>query len=424
MLERSSFAAVGRYVRRLFTALTLSYVVVCLFLGGKQAARPAFQVSSLLWSLLLAPWALQLFAHAQRAGWHVRVLSRFGIVGFNVSLALVLVEGSLAGFARLAGQSLVVSNSLDAYRLRPGHDYGFGLLGNDLGYPGPELTGRASPGTRRIAALGDSFAVGASVPFDANYLTRLGKTLPDTAVYNLGVSGTGPREYHLLLRRDVLRHRPDLVLVSVFVGNDITETLATPRHLSLAQHATYLLLSRGWRLLTELGCAKHPASGDMAGRLTAGRLSERAFADVEGRRLAICIPGMAPTIEKKWQQALGHLDAIIGDCHSAGIPVAFVLIPDEFQVNPEVRALACRNAGVLESELDPSLPQRRLLAFFAARQTSCLDLLPVFGWRADAYAPRDTHWNETGHRLAADALVAWLCDDPRLLASAPRTPAP
>ena len=50
---------------------------------------------------------------------------------------------------------------------------GAGLRGNGLGYSGHEFQQEKRPGVLRIAALGDSFALGPAVPFAANYLTLL-----------------------------------------------------------------------------------------------------------------------------------------------------------------------------------------------------------------------------------------------------------
>ncbi len=88
--------------------------------------------------------------------------------------------------------------------------------------------------------------------------------------------------------------------------------------------------------------------------------------------------------------------------------VAFILIPDEFQVNPRVMAEALEPAQLDRGNIDIELPQRRLVAFFAARGVSCLDLLPFFKETPDTYAPRDTHWNIRGNRLAAERISAWM----------------
>jgi hypothetical protein len=38
----------------------------------------------------------------------------------------------------------------------------------------------------------------------------------------------------------------------------------------------------------------------------------------------------------------------------------------------------------------------------------CLDVLDAFRGAPDTYAPRDTHWNVRGNRLAAARLADWL----------------
>ena len=74
---------------------------------------------------------------------------------------------SLRLFASWTGASLLVSDQLDSYRLKPGHDYGGGLRGNSLGYPGPEFVRDkayrvlnvlgVAPSKARILMLGVSY---------------------------------------------------------------------------------------------------------------------------------------------------------------------------------------------------------------------------------------------------------------------------
>src|SRR5262249_38937687 len=201
-----------------------------------------------------------------------------------------------------------------------------------------------------VAALGDSFAVGPAVPFADNYLTLLATRMSAIEVYNFGVSGAGPREYLAVLRRDVWTYQPDLVLVSMFVGNDVTEALPTPRYLDPRGHSLYLLATRGWRLLRE--GTRQVDGGGTPDRLPPRGLSPATFAEVEARRLAVCLRSPTPAMEKKWRRALAHLDDLVTECRAKGTPVAVVLIPDEFQVNPEVLALAREAARVSSSGLE------------------------------------------------------------------------
>jgi hypothetical protein len=390
--------SVFRILRRLVVGIVLVYTATSLTLGGMAAAKPLFYALAACWSALVS------WRGRQQAGTGMSHVVE--VILTNVALTLLLGETALRGFAGLAGNSLLVNNTLDAYRLVPGRDYGGGLRGNSLGYPGSDFQRNKRPDVFRIAGLGDSFAVGPTVPFADNYLTVLQTLLPGVEVYNFGVSGTGPREYHAILRRDVWTYSPDLVLVSVFVGNDITEVMATPRHLHPRRHALYLLVDRTWRLARE----KERGLTANDGMIAPGQssFSRETFREVEARRLEICRREVSPGIEKKWQAALGHLDAIAGECRRRQVPVALVLIPDEFQVNPAVLAEARQAAEIGEDELNLPGPQRRLCAFAAARELPCLDLLPNFTGNSDMYAERDTHWNVQGNRLAADHIAAWL----------------
>jgi hypothetical protein len=328
------------------------------------------------------------------------------LVVSNAALCLLLVELALRAYGLASGGSLLLGGTLQSSRLKPGQDYGHGLHGNSLGYPGPDFQNDKKPGICRIAALGDSFAVGPAVAFADNFLTRLEKALPSAEVYNFGVSGIGPREYLHILRHDVWPFQPDLVLVCVFVGNDITEELATPRHLDVRQHALYQLGARGFRLMRERWFRGQTPASAAPDRLSQPSLSPDTFREVEARRLAVCLQPVSEALEKKWRRALGYLDRIVQECQARKVPLTVVLIPDEFQVNPTVLREAL--VGVNPSEVDLTLPQRRLLAFFAERQVPCLDLLPAFRGVPESYAANDTHWNIRGNRLAEQQISRWL----------------
>jgi hypothetical protein len=385
-------------LRRWLVGGVFVYVAVVALLGGRRAAVPALLA-------LLAAWAvvpLWLWWRGPRGK-----ATLLEIIVSNVALTLLLAELGLRLVAAQSPGALLVSATLDAHRLRPGHDYGAGLRGNSLGYPGADLDRHKPPGVFRVAALGDSFAVGPVVPFDDNYLTILERRLPGVQVCNFGVSGAGPREYHAVLQRDGWAHQPDAVLLSVFVGNDITEELPAPRRLHPRQHALVLLCERGARLWQERHA--RPAPAGPPDRLQPA-LAPATFRAVEARRLAVCLRTAPPGLETQWQRACAHLAAIVHDCRRRGVPLAVVLIPDEFQVNPAVLDQAVVDAGVTSEAVDVALPQRRLAAFFARHQVPCLDLLPHFAGAADTYAAHDTHWNGAGNRLAAERLAAWLPD--------------
>lgn len=397
--------------RRILVGAGVIYGATVLTLGGLPVAPTVFRALVAVWVAALLAWQLFPPRLAQPEGTTREALrwwARAEVLLTNLVFTVCLAEVALRGTAAWAGRSTLLSNTLEAYQLAPGHDYGQGLRGNRLGFPGPDFQRPKPEGVLRIAALGDSFAIGPAVPFADNYLTLLGSHWPGVELYNFGVSGSGPREYETIQRQAVWAHEPDLVLVSVFIGNDITETLATPRNLDLRQHSLYLALRRGWRLLREQGRQGPATSGTTPDRLLLGQLAEKTFREVEARRLEVCIQPPPARIDKRWRRALAYLDRIVQQCRQRRVPVAFVLIPDEFQVNPVVLQAAQEDSGIDPEKVDLDLPQRRLREFCVMRGVPCLDLRPVLAAVPETYAPRDTHWNVRGNHLAAAAIAAWL----------------
>ncbi len=296
--------------RRLFAGLVAVYVACSLTLGGSPAAKPVLYVLALGWFSLVLILAMS--RKDRRPGQPVEdpgsalLRSRLGMetIAFNIALTLALTELALRTYASWWGVSPLISDAMDAYKLKPGHVYANGLRGNRLGYPGQDFHYKKDPGRFRLAALGDSFAVGPVVPYADNYLNLLESELPGAEVYNFGVSGIGPREYVAILRRDVWRYQPDLVLVSLFVGNDITEAMATPRHLDPRQCATYLLLTRGWRLMQAWTVGKQCTPPEEA-HADSGGLPEARYREIESRRLDVCLTSAPAQSRKKMGASLG-----------------------------------------------------------------------------------------------------------------------
>src|SRR5205085_3568624 len=129
------------------------------------------------------------------------------------------------------------------------------------------------PGVRRVAALGNSFAVGPTVAFDQNYLTLLERLVPGAEVYNFGVSGAGPRAYHLTAREHVAGFAPDFVLVSLFVTHDVVEAPPLPRYLDPRQHLLYWTLRRSAPAMPTAAAPPVSAAEAVAARIREGTLS-------------------------------------------------------------------------------------------------------------------------------------------------------
>jgi hypothetical protein len=404
--------------RRLATAWVLLLALTALIAGGRRNDMLYFRIAFCVYAAAVGFATLR----ASPARWP-RAVRTGELIAFNVAIFLALGEVSLRLLNAYSANALLLPRTLDSFRLEPGRDYGAGLKGNRLGYPGEDYALKKPAEIYRIAALGDSFAVGAAVAYSDNYLTRLQGALSGVEVLNFGVSGTGPREYLEILQTHAVAFDPDLVLVSFFVGNDVTESLAVPRGLDPRQYLFYLAIERGARVWRQ---ARAPsANGD---RLGGAGYSPDQFVEIEARRLEICHTPVDMGLEKKWARALERIEAMDQLCKSTHRRLAVVLIPDEFQVDEELRETARLKAGWQAGEILVDLPQTRLREFLSQRRIPCLDLLPTLKQSTGAYALRDTHWNALGNRVAASAIGDWLRSEQLVpvsrLASAPRRRAP
>ncbi len=105
---------------------------------------------------------------------------------------------------------------------------------NQYGFHDVECSLEKAPGTFRIVSLGDSFVQALQVPIDKNFSKFLEDGLNRQAekgssgsapsriqVLNQGVQGYGLGVYYLYVTRRLERWKPDLLLLSIFLGNDL-----------------------------------------------------------------------------------------------------------------------------------------------------------------------------------------------------------
>jgi len=116
------------------------------------------------------------------------------------------------------------------YRHKPlarGHyPTGIDAIANSRGHRDDEVDIPKPPGIFRILMIGDSFTVGANVEQAEAYPQQLEQILngpdgPKIEVVNSGVGGWGPFQYTEYLKNYGAQFEPDLVVVGLFVGNDI-----------------------------------------------------------------------------------------------------------------------------------------------------------------------------------------------------------
>lgn len=95
---------------------------------------------------------------------------------------------------------------------------------NNAGYRGPDFHLERTPGTARIAILGDSVAYGYSVPYEQTFAAQLASRLTDqlhapVEIYNFAVNGYSTVAELELYRTKVRAYKPDVVILA-YVLND------------------------------------------------------------------------------------------------------------------------------------------------------------------------------------------------------------
>jgi lysophospholipase L1-like esterase len=151
----------------------------------------------------------------------------------------LLLDGQCAGSATiLNGQKgLFQIDAVAGYVMRPNvcvqlrtTEYDQVLRTNNRGFAGPDVPATKAAGEYRVVVLGDSYTAGGQVPYEQNFtavleeqLHRLGHA--NVRVVNAGVGGYTTYNEAGLLREDVAWLQPDLVVVAVFLGNDVAENV-------------------------------------------------------------------------------------------------------------------------------------------------------------------------------------------------------
>ena len=136
------------------------------------------------------------------------------LAGSELALRIVSWTNPSPLFARLDGS---LEDRLHAFKVSGPYFQGFPI--NSQGWNDEELHDKA-PGMVRVVSISDSFAWGAT-PHYYHFSTVWERHAPGVEVVNLGYPGTGLDAYLYILKYHALPLDPDLIVINIFVGNDI-----------------------------------------------------------------------------------------------------------------------------------------------------------------------------------------------------------
>jgi hypothetical protein len=280
--------------------------------------------------------------------------------------------------------------------------------------------GRAgrSIGSEHVLLIGDSFAQALQVDYEKSfaYLIERGLTARrghPVAVWDAGVDGWDPPQY-LYRARQLLSTRPvAMVLVSIYLGNDIvssarplpprnpapTFSFHVPRQLSRSELVTDLLrpiddiLKRHSELYI---LAKNSLkTTEMRWGLTGIAFPDELLRSSAG--------------SKRWQVTAALCDSIAQFAAQHGARTMFVLIPAPYQVDDLQLKTFARGFGIDLASVDLDQPNRLLGDAMRRRGLTVLDPLSDFRRRArngeQLYGYVDRHLTPAGHVALSAAVV-------------------
>jgi hypothetical protein len=303
-----------------------------------------------------------------------------------------------------------------------------------------------------IFILGDSFMAG-----------RRGRDIVDdlyailaphgVRILNTATPGTGPVQYLESLRREGPRHRPDMVLLSYYVGNDLqdvgcgdvgqhlqaVEDQAPWKRLYVARYVRERLravfpgrvffqsmLPMPRALVAALRSPFPPSPPAVQqvdyDRMRAAGIPEQYIEEAKAGKVNPWIVDLGVThpdyfrdellirsdcAKRAWQNVTQVLDSILAEAARLEASVFPVIFPHTLQVSRAHYALyRAWKLNIDDEMLKTDRPQELLRDYFHAHGIEPLDLLDAF--RADTgrmYWEQDEHMNPHGERVAATLIA-------------------
>jgi hypothetical protein len=369
------------------------------------------------------------------------------LILFGFGLALGLADVGV----RLANRWFPYFYCYDDYRgwgLNPGAHGWYRREGvayvriNHDGFRGPDYPKRKPRGVVRVAVLGDSYVEAMQVPEDKTFTAVIGRELGNCPLLksksieamNFGVDGYGTAQELVTLRRKVWQYSPDIVVLAIFLGNDVRNNSVV---LEGDQCRPFYSHQDGRLRLTgpladspgyRMWCAARFDYRDLrfiglfrntwetvkqgAGTPTAEHPVERA----------INYNIYKPPADLTWEDAWQITEALVREMHHQVLQhqAMFLAVTEDTGIQvwpePQTRKRFEEKLGVS----DLFYPDRRIAEVGRRNQFEVLNLAPTLQSYAETHHVflhgfKNTpmgfgHWNETGHEQAGRAIAAKLCN--------------
>ena len=358
-------------------------------------------------------------------------------LGVSLSIAVLAVEAGLHLVGRDSPR-VWAPDPVVGWRPIPGAkrrwiEEGDGLIEiNSRGFRDRERELEAEPAVERIAVFGDSMTEADQVNLDQTYASRLEAGLRGQGhaveVLNFGVTGYSPTQELLLFREQAPKYRPQIVVLALFLDNDVSGS--HPR-LSVAPEAPFAV-AEGSRLSFDYSRAQASYDGynrqpfhflrnhSALYRATSALRQRRGETASGGPARASAVPTRfelyQTTPRGEWEEAWKTLERLVAafaeDTRRLGAELVILSVPAAQVVDPRAwERLVGERPAMREQAWDLKGPERRLRAFADRHDLRLIQPLEAFeaAVRSERLYFGDVgHMTPRAHQLIADELARFL----------------
>ncbi len=323
-----------------------------------------------------------------------------------------------------AFQSLFMGDPHIGYRLQPGahtrfrtSEFDTVLVINGSGIRDADEIGAKAANEHRIVILGDSMVLAVQVRFEETFGELLeqrlnsGQSQPQFRVINAGVQGYGPVQALLFFTHVAAAFEPDLVILTLYVGNDAEEAASDEQQLAGAPPAAFerfrdtfstrlRRIVRRSMVLQVLRVRVIESMRPFASRSGAPEPPLQSYAAEPSERIQ---RGLAVT-----RRVVEQLSAAAS---GAGARTAVVLIPARFQLDDDDYGRLHDIVKQAGGELLRDGASQRFATALSGLSVPVFDLLPAlrqYPDRSELYFQQTAHLTALGHDAVAHALADFL----------------
>ncbi|MEE2708821.1 MAG: SGNH/GDSL hydrolase family protein [Gemmatimonadota bacterium] len=270
---------------------------------------------------------------------------------------------------------------------------------------------------------------GIGVEFNNNFAQILENrlnNLPQSLSYeciNLSIVGRSPRGYLEILKNFGVHYNPDILLVGLFVGNDILESYIPETSYTLKfkikswQPSRWFLVK--YLTIAHLVLSESTVADQLLTKSTIRHRDEsipifspRTFIDLEAYRSRMYRPDLQYLLKDprgidQYQTMFTALEKIAQICQDRNIELYLIIIPDQFAVDEVLRNEVIMDKKIDPQKIDLTLPNNKIRAFCRVENVNVLDFTDFLMERnnkQNQFLIRDTHLNSQGHLSLAEFL--------------------